>query len=183
LYIDTKQLNLHMPKNITFRTQLLGGVSEFSQNTSLPLFSNTLNLVELIVLLARYQEEGERLCPKVYITNDISALCAMLPDSERIKIGTCRADVNGIKETLKKCAPLATRGWLIYFHNYDDAIDYGLFKGASNPISVLVDDVVMTESNDLIVVKAFQIADECVEIQSNNGGLHYIFLNHRKEER
>jgi len=172
-----------MPINITFRTQLLGGVSEFSQNINIPVFMQTLNLVELIVLLARYQEEGKKLAPKVYVTNDISALCSMLPDSEIIRIGSCAIEPAGIKQSLKKCAPLATGGWMVYLHdNNGKDINFGLFKGSSNPISVLVDNVALTKNDDLIVVKVFKIADDCIEIKSNKGGQHYIFLDHRKEE-
>lgn len=171
-----------MPENITFRTQLLGGVSEFSQNTGIPLFLQTINLVELIVLLARYQEEGIKLAPKVYITINISELCAMLPDNELIRIGTSSKDSDGIKTALKKCAPLATGGWMVFIEDNDDDISYGLFKGSSNPVAVLVDYVAMSDSNDLPIVKVFQVAEDCVEISSNTGGRHYIFLDHRKEE-
>jgi len=171
-----------MPENITFRTQLLGGVTEFCQESGLSLINNPLNLVELIVLLARYKEEGVSLSPKVYLTNDMDALSSMLPEAERINIGTSSSDIHGIKSALKKCASLANEGWLIYIHDKQIEIDFGLFKGSSHPISVLVDDVLMGENEELIVVKAFQIADECVEIRANNGSFHYVFLNHRKED-
>ena len=171
-----------MPDNITFRTQLLGGVTEFCQQSGLALINNSIHLVELIVLLARYKEEGVSLSPKVYLTNDMDELTSMLPESEKISIGTSSPDVHGIKSALKKCAPLANEGWLIYIHDKQNEIDFGLFKGSSNPISVLVDNVLMGENEDLIVVKAFQIADECVEIRANNGSFHYVFLNHRKED-
>ncbi|MCU0836002.1 MAG: hypothetical protein MUC77_16465 [Chromatiaceae bacterium] len=171
-----------MPTNITFRTQLLGAVSDFSQGTGIPILAQTINLVELIVLLARYQEEGRKLAPRVYITNNISELCLMLPDSESVRIGTSTADASGIKFALKKCAPLATGGWMIYVDSNNDRIEFGLFRGSSSPVSVLVDDVALSENNDLIVVKVFHVADDCVEIRSNAGNRHYIFLDHRKEE-
>ncbi|NJK42813.1 MAG: hypothetical protein HC937_04060 [Aquincola sp.] len=41
-----------MPINITFRTQLIGSVSEFCSDCGLSLFAKALNLVELIVALA-----------------------------------------------------------------------------------------------------------------------------------
>ena len=171
-----------MPLNITFRTTLLGSVAEFSQSTTLFIFAQAMNLVELIVLLARYQEEGQRLSPKVYITDDVSTLCSMLPDSERIQIGSCPADATGIKQSIKKCAPLANGGWMIYLNNRDATIDYGVFKGPSNPVSVLVDDVVLTDNNQLVVVKVFQVSADCVEVASNNGAKHYVFLDHRAED-
>jgi len=170
-----------MAENITFRTQLIGGVAEFCHSSELPILSDTLNLVELIVKLARYQEEGVKLCPKVYITNDIEKIRTLLPGGETLKIGNSSADGDGIKESLKKCAPLATEGWLLYIQNNADGIEYGLFRGSESPISVLVDDVLMTPEEDLNLVKVFQVADECVEVRANNGEYHYIFLDHRKE--
>ncbi|MFL1405854.1 hypothetical protein ACJO2E_10995 [Marinobacter sp. M1N3S26] len=170
-----------MTKNITFRAQLVGGVADFCHSTDLPILSDTLNLVELIVKLARYQEEGVKLCPKVYLCNKIERVVTLLPGGESLKIGCSSADVNGIKEALKKCAPLATDGWLVYIKNSASTIEYGLFRGPENPISVLVDDVVMTPDEDLSVVKVFQVGDECVEVRSNNGDCNYIYLDHRKE--
>lgn len=172
-----------MSENITFRTQLLGGVSEFCHNSGLSILSNTLNLVELIVLLARYQEEGVRLTPEVYLSTDIDKVTSLLPESEMIKIGNSSSDVSGIKEALKKCAPLAMGGWLIYIMDLDHEIEYGLFRSSYNPISVFIDDVLMSSDDDQFkIVKIFQIADECVEISANNGEHHYIFLDHRKED-
>jgi hypothetical protein len=133
-------------------------------------------------MLAHYREEGVSLFPRVYLTNCKKTLKSMLPEGEVLKIGASKSDVTGIKSAVKKCAPLATNGWLIYIEASVEQIEYGVFKGPSNPISVLVDDVLMTQSQDFFVVKASQIADDCVEIKSNRGGLHFIFLNHRKED-
>ena len=171
-----------MLKNITFRTQLLGGVSEFCTESMLKTFANPIHLVELIVLLARYKEEGQSLCPKVYVTNDIQRIRSMLPDSESISIGRCQIDIQSMKIALKKCAPLANSGWMIYLNENGPEVEYGLFKGSSNPISVLVDDVILTPADSFYVVKAFQVADDCVEVRSNCNGFHYVFLNHRKED-
>ena len=52
-----------MPKNITFRTHLLGSVAEFCQNSGLVTLQDSLTIVDLVVGLARYQEEGCRECP------------------------------------------------------------------------------------------------------------------------
>jgi hypothetical protein len=168
--------------NITFRTHLVGGVDEFCTNSNLPLLNKNLHLVELVVLLARYQEEGVSLCPEVYITNNIDEVCMMLPESELVKIGKTNPNPDGIKQILKKCAPLAFDGWLIYIQDNTNTVEYGVFKGSSNPISVMVDDILMDKNIDFAIVKACQIAHDCVEIRCNNGSYHYIFLNHRKED-
>lgn len=171
-----------MPVNITFRTQLVGGVSEFCHHSQLQLLNNNLHLVELIVLLARYQEEGASLCPKVYLTNSIDKLSLMLPGGEKHKIGVAKSDTSGLKAALKKCAPLATGEWMLYVQDNGSNIEYGVFKGESNPVSVSVDTILLDSHIDTAVVKVYQIATDCVEIRCNNGEHHYVFLNHRKED-
>jgi len=171
-----------MPPNITFRTQLLGGIYEFCQNCGVEFLNTTLHLVELIVILARLKEEGVSLAPKVYITNDIGLVLTMLPEAEKVIIGITSADIQGLKVAIKKCAPLAIGGWLIYVHDLNNQIEYGLFRGAGNPISVPIDKVLMECNGDLKIVNAYQVADDCVEVRANNGSYHYVFLNHRKEE-
>ncbi|EGQ8037938.1 hypothetical protein G5Y08_004251 [Vibrio parahaemolyticus] len=171
-----------MNKNITFRTQLVGGVSEFCAESNLPLIHNNLHLVELIVMLARYQEEGVSLCPKVYLTDDVKSMTSMLPGGDVLKIGECNLDIPGLKDAVKKCAPLANEGWLIYLTENDGKIEFGLFRGPTNPISVRVDDVLMTQNEQISIVKVHQIATDCVGVHCNNGSGYNIFLNHRKED-
>lgn len=171
-----------MPVNITFRTQLLGGVTEFCNACRVPLFGNSLNLVELVVLLAKYKEEGTALYPEVYVTTDIAGVIAMLPDSERMSLGTTTRDVTGIKHAIKKAAPLATGGWLVYIHDSPEALTYGLFRGSSNPVSVLVDSVLLDARNTIPVTKIFQVAEDCVELITCSGEHHFVFLNHRRED-
>lgn len=180
--ISLTALTGNMPVNITFRTQLLGGVYEFCRDSKLRFFADSLNLVELIVLLARYQEEGVSLCPRVYITSDIEKLTKMLPGGERYRIGSGPADAQGIKSALKKCAPLATGDWMIYIADGEQSIEFGVFKGESNPVSVPVDSILLVPENDFVAVRVSQIATDCVEVNCNNGSQHYIFLNHRKED-
>lgn len=171
-----------MPVNITFRSKLIGDVHTFCKNSKLGILNDQLNLVELIVLLSRYQEEGVDLCPRVYITSDIQAMAKMLPGGEQYKLGSSSADPKGIRQALKKCAPLATGDWMIYITDSEKTIEYGVFKGESNPISVSVDSIVLSSENDFRAVQICQLAKDCVETRSSHGDRHYIFLNHRDED-
>lgn len=172
-----------MSHNITLRKLLLGELTEFCQDSELPfLVNNTLHLVELVVLLSRYQEEGVKLSPRVYLTNDKNAVLQMIPGMEYLKIGSSTLDSKGIKESVKKCAPLAAGGWLIYIQTNQDGIEYGLFKGSNSPISGFVDNILLAGHPFTTVVKVYQVTDDCVEVKSNKGLYHYIFLNHSKED-
>ncbi len=170
-----------MPSNITFRSGLVGGVADFCNESDLPLIANPLIFVELVVLLARYKEEGVGLHPKVYITDNITMCNAMIGNAEKIKIGKATSNEDGIKQAIKKCAPLATGPWCIYIYDIGQDIEFGVFRGSSNITAVPIDDVLLAEAEGLAVVKVFQVADECVEVKCNNQRSHYIFLNHVKD--
>ena len=170
-----------MPMNITFRTQLLGGVKEFCIESGIPL-ATTEVVVDLIVRLARYREEGVELTPEVYLTDDIDLLVSMLPEGEKLSLSVTTGDAHGIEEMLKACAPLATGEWKIFGHHCEEGMNFGVFRGSSNPISVDMDDVVMNDQLEAAVIKAYQVAEACVHIRSSKGASHHIFFDHRRED-
>lgn len=133
-------------------------------------------------MLAKYKEEGSSLYPEVYVTTDINTIAAMLPDAELFHLGTISRDIEGVKRAIKKAAPLATGGWLIYLEDSTTDLTFGLFRGSGNPVSVLVDRVLLESGNSIPVTKIFQVAEDCVEIANCSGERHFIFLNHRRED-
>ena len=167
--------------NITFRTQLLGSVTDFCTETGLTMATPEV-MVDLIVRLARYQEEGVKLSPQVYLTDDIDLLVNMLPESEKLILSDTTADPRGIEEMLKTCAPLAVSEWRIFGHQCGQRMKFGVFRGSSNPISVGVDEIVLTDQDRAAVIKSHQVADECVQISNSKGLHHHVFFNHRREE-
>lgn len=169
-----------MANNITFRRELLGGVTDFCNETALPIASAE-NIVELIVLLANYQEEGVELKPKVYLFENIDSIIKMLPDGEKLKIGINDTTLNGLKKVLKKCAPLSKDGWAIYISDNGTTFEFGVFSGASNPLSSDMDEVIIDGDESTRVVRIYQLAASCVELRSNACEPINVFLNHRKE--
>lgn len=167
--------------NITFRAQLLGGVTDFCTDCDLAIATPQV-LVDLIVRLARYQEEGLKLAPQVYLTDNIDFIVNMLPDGEKIVLGTISANGSGLEEVLKISAPLATGEWRIYANQMGPHIEFGVFRGSTNPISVEVDDIVLSGQTGATVVKAHHVVNECVQIRSSRGHNHHIFFSDRKEE-
>ena len=138
-------------------------------------------LVDLIVRLVRYQEEGTRLSPRVYLTDNIDLLINMLPEGEKLRLSGTTADSVGIKDMLKICAPLAVGEWRIFGHQCAEGMNFGIFRGSGSPISVGVDEVVLTDQGGTIVIKVHQVAEECVQIANSKGSLHHVFFNDRKE--
>lgn len=169
-----------MPNNITFRNGLLGGVTDFCNETALPLASAE-NIVELIVLLATYQEEGVELKPKVYIFENIDDIIKMLPDGEKLKIGVSSTNLEGLNKVLKKCAPLSKNGWGIYISGDINDFEFGVFSGSNSPISVDPDEIVLDGDDSTKAIRLYQIAASCVELKSNSTEPMNVFLNHRRE--
>ena len=167
--------------NITFRTQLLGSVTDFCQESGLSMATPGV-LVDLIVRLVRYQEEGIRLSPRVYLTDNIGLLINMLPDGEKLLLSDTTADSVGIENMLKICAPLAVGEWNIFGHQCAERMNFGIFRGSGSPISVGVDEVVLKDQDEAIVIKAHQVAEECVQIANSKGSLYHVFFNDRKED-
>lgn len=62
-------------------------------------------------------------------------------------------------------------------------LEFGVFRGPANPLSVMIDDVLMQENTDLKVVKVSQVEENCVEIKNNSSYHHdFIHLNHKKTD-
>lgn len=167
--------------NITYRTQLLEGVEDFCRESKLPLVTPGF-LVELIVRLVGYQEESIKLTPQIYLTDDIDFLAGMLPDGDRIDLATTTVDEIGVEKMLKLCAPLAVGDWRVFSQQSGIGMRFGLFRGSSSPISVNVDDIILTNQKNPAVVKTHQVARDCVEIISSQGSRHHVFFDHSKED-
>ena len=167
--------------NITFRTQLLDGVTGLCTECDFDLSKPEI-LVDLIVRLARYREEGTKLAPQVYLTDNMDLIMKLLPGGEKIQLSASTPDADGIEEMLKLCAPLAIGEWRIFGCNVENKMNFGVFRGSNNPISVSVDQTVLSEQTEATVIKAHQVAEECVQVRTSKGHHHHIFFNHRKED-
>lgn len=171
-----------MPENITFRTQLIGGLHEFCHCCGLRTFDDQLKLIELVVLLARYKEEGVSLYPAVYITNKLSDMIQMLHGADVLQLGKTQPSIDGLRKIVKKAAPLAVDEWHIYIDEATEGLSYGVFCAHDSPTAVRIDDVIMDPEVTFPVVKIQQVAESCVEVSSSTGKRHIIFLDHRPEE-
>jgi hypothetical protein len=179
-----KEQNILMEKNITFRVPLLGGLTDFCHESGMSIINNPEHLVELIVLLAKCQEEGLHLFPRVYLIEDVGLIKRLLPGSEFLRISSRenKPIIDTLQAAIKTCAPLANMDWSIYLHaSSATCIEFGIFRGCVTPFAVVADDIIMGESPSR-VIKLHKIATDCVEVQSNNGHINYILLNHGKEE-
>lgn len=134
-------------------------------------------LTELVFNISRYQEEGTKLHPKVYLTNNLQLALKMLPGQDSMQIGSENNLPNAIKAALKKCAPLANSGWCIYIAQEESSVQYGIFRGDINPIAISIDETILASDVPYKTIKIHQITPDRVEVRSNQGSTLYISLS------
>jgi hypothetical protein len=140
-------------------------------------------LVELVVSLARHQEEGRKLSPQIYLCENLGQMIKQLPDSDYVKVGECPVSEGAVGEILKKCAPLAIGGWCVFIENSEKRLNFGVFRGSLSALSIPIDRTLFSgEPGDLKLVRLCQTADDCIEVINHCGDKLNIFLSHRKED-
>jgi len=172
-----------MAENITFRNHLFGSVHDFADDCGMEPLVQSATLVELIVALSRYTEEGVHLAPEMYLCENLNAMLKFLPGHSSIHLGDATNNADGVMKALKKAAPLAIDDWKIYVEMTDGQFRYGLFHGDLSPLSIEVDQVLLSgDEGATKVVRVHQAGEDCVEIRSFLGKKHNIYLSHKKED-
>lgn len=171
-----------MSENITFRSHLLGSLTDFSEGSGLGVLSKPSVLVDLVILLSRYTEEGIQLHPEVFLFENVDDALKVIPESTKIQLGKSKFDSTTIHLAIKKCAPLAIGGWHIYMEHQNGELSYGVFHGSPSPLSMTAVDTLFlgSGSNDK-AVHMRQVAENCVELRNTSGLRHVIFLSHKHD--
>jgi hypothetical protein len=125
------------------------------------------------VSLSRYEEEGQRLHPRVILTQSVTQTKKVpLHPAESIRIGSGPAQEDTFSSALKKCAPLAVGDWYIYIELGEDLIEYGLIRSGRSVLDKVPDHAFRDQQLDGIQDPAIilrQIADGAVEATTTTG--------------
>lgn len=139
-------------------------------------------LVELIVALAHYREEGAKLHPEIFIFVDLQTALKLMPEHSLLPIGEGDLSESSVSLALKRCAPLAIGGWYVFLEEHAGKLCYGLFHGAANPLSVSVEETLFSGLDPAVkVIRIHQVAEDCVEIRSWCGTKHNVFMSHKRD--
>jgi hypothetical protein len=165
-------------KAVSFRSQLTGDIHDFLSDEDMACLVTEEALVELVVSLARYREEGVALFPEVFVCDDLKRMLSVLPGCQSVAIGSGVRDKATINMAVKHCAPLARRGWAIYIHRRPGAFDYGVFHSIATPLSLAPTDVLIdVKESTLPVLRAVQLAENAVEIRGSGGHCLHFYLS------
>ncbi len=153
------------PVKVSFRGQLKGEVGEFIEKVGMACVETTNAIVELIVELSHYDEEGKQLYPKVMVCDSLTDTLALLQGAAPLEIGRGPKCSNTAKQALKKCAPLAQRGWSIYVERYPNEFRYGVFREPELPTAVDIRRTLADSPKEATrAILAWQLAERAVEL-------------------
>lgn len=93
-------------------------------------------ILEIINSISDYYEEGVHLYPEIIITNDIDILENTIP-SRQFVIKKTELSIDGFKDAIKLCAPLAIDGWIIFIEVSDEnSMRFGLITSEISETSL-----------------------------------------------
>lgn len=164
-------------KTISFRSQLSGDLGDFLADEGMPCVQTGAALVELVVALSTYQEEGVPLFPRVLVCDDLESLCSLLQAGEHLEVGTGPRGAATIKQALKRCAPLARHGWSLYVHRVDTAFRFGVLREPSSPVALDLRDSISDLGGKLPVLCVSQVGDKAVEVVGGRGLKLVIYVS------
>src|SRR5882724_12597173 len=121
---------------LSLREQLKQAVVEFLDGEGMMCARTRDGLVMLINALGHYREEGKALFPEIFVFNSLKDVLDVLPESEHVHIGEDAKQPATMAKALKKCAPLARRGWAVFIERNKGKFRYGLFRSGSNILSL-----------------------------------------------
>src|SRR5688572_464551 len=100
-------------KAISFRQSLSGEISDFLSDENLADHALAEALLELVVALSHYREEGVSISLEVYLFKDLDRALQVIQGSEALHLGRGPCNKHTVRQALKRCALLAQGGWSV----------------------------------------------------------------------
>ena len=165
---------------VSFRSQLKGEISDFLQRERMVCSHTEEGLLELVVALSHYTEEGRSLYPELIICDNLELALGILRGSDRVPVGRGPRSSETVLLALKRCATLAVAGWLVYVQRCSQDFDYGVFRTPTSPIALDARETLYAlsqEASDIPMILASQLAEKAVELIGARSGALRIHLS------
>lgn len=174
-----------MTKATSFRHMLKGMLADFLEDEGIRCHDTQAALLTLVVALSHYTEEGQSLFPKVLLCADLTRHLALIQGSGPIEVGKGPKGSKTISRALKKCAPLAKGGWVIYVLLNDTEFQYGVFRAPFSPTALDISDTLVSvqqDSQDFTAILASQLTEKAVELTGVRSGRRLIYFSDTSED-
>lgn len=172
-------------KNVSFRSQLKGNLSDFLTKEDMCCANTEEGLLALVVSLSHYTEEGITLFPEVILCANLEITLRILQCTSPLFIGSGEVHLTTFSQALKRCAPLAKEGWLIFIERVDNQLKYGVFRSSGAPTAVSIRDTIQAFAEDNAnynIIYISQLARSSVELLGTNAGSLRLYFSATSEE-
>ena len=172
-------------KTVSFRAQLKGNISDFLHKEGMTCPETEEAILELVVALSHYTEEGVILFPRVILCDNLERTLTVLQGSDPLKVGTGVKEVATILQALKRCAPLSSGDWMVFIQRDATMFHYGVFRTSSSLTALDVSDTLRSlakEANDLKIILISQLAEKAVELIGARSGVFQVYLSATPED-
>ncbi len=156
-------------RTTTFLDPLLGSLARFLGDAGMACPTTQEGLVELVVALSGYREEGVALFPKVLLCDEIDIALGALGGGEPILLGRGPRGARTVRSALKDCAPLAQRGWVMFLNRAEEDFTYGVFREPVSPVSIDLYDAVKVSSASQRLILLRNLGERAVELVGSDG--------------
>lgn len=111
-----------------FYTSAKEAIKEFVATEFATLGTNDVNrLINSFYKFLNYEEEGVKIRPAIYITNNIHAVSRTIPDCVDIRFYEDE-NSNNFNQRLKSLMVFCLEGWSIYINYTQNTVEYGIIK-------------------------------------------------------
>jgi hypothetical protein len=150
---------------ISFRNLLREEIARFLDKHGMTCAATADAMVELVVALGHYHEEGVALFPQVFICDDLDRVLAVLQGQDALIVGEGARMAATMQDALKRCAPLAQGGWAIFINRPEERFRYGVFRMSAQPLALTpIEGIASSRDADLHVIAAVQAAESVIHL-------------------
>jgi hypothetical protein len=128
-------------------------------------------LVELIIGLSHFQEEGLSFAPMVFVTMDLEDLLRTVGGADPIAVGSGVEGAASARAALKSCAPLGEgRRWAVFLLVTPGGVQFGLFRPEGSPLRPTSFELLRRVRRDgSPIVGLARLRTSVVEVRSSTG--------------
>ncbi len=159
-----------MPETITLRAHLTGALNDVFEDATLGATWTCSLVCDIAALLIDYKEEGKQLFLDAFVTDKLTRITEQVPGSRQLQIGGTEPTEPGIRNALKRVAPLAKDGWMIYFSTDGTELEYGLFRDSGHPLNFPFDVTLRPpDVGDAKFIRLTKLSDGVIRVLAHTG--------------
>ena len=120
-----------MERNIYFEEAKESVASLFDLEFPSMAYQDVEKFINFFYTMSTYEEESVKIKPEVYVTNNINALCKVVPNCYKLSIFH-DVDTRNFNQRMKAIMCFCKNEWQLYINFGEDCVEYGLIKVLSS---------------------------------------------------